>query len=185
MNTNTLKRFNFFMEYINVNKKILEITVGNTHFPRYYGTTKHLVVIDYDKKLLKEAKKYSNKQIYHNLENKLPLKYKRFDVIFIGEILEHLKNTEQLISECKRVLKSDGLLIGSTPNGQNIIRKLEFIFGILPSVTDDHIRFYTKKSLRKQLEKYFTDVEIKYNGFLKGGLLFKCKNKKEKINYLM
>ena len=39
-----------------------------------------------------------------------------FDVIFLGDIIEHVPSPQELISECKRILKQGGVLIISTPN---------------------------------------------------------------------
>lgn len=39
-----------------------------------------------------------------------------FDAIFLGDIIEHVKDPQALLLECKRILKEDGILIISTPN---------------------------------------------------------------------
>ena len=39
-----------------------------------------------------------------------------FDVIFLGDIIEHVKEPKALLIECGRILKSGGMLIISTPN---------------------------------------------------------------------
>jgi 2-polyprenyl-3-methyl-5-hydroxy-6-metoxy-1,4-benzoquinol methylase len=39
-----------------------------------------------------------------------------FDVIFMGDLIEHVLSPDDLLLECKRILKKNGLLIISTPN---------------------------------------------------------------------
>ena len=39
-----------------------------------------------------------------------------FDVVFLGDIIEHVPNPRELLIESKRILKKDGMLIVSTPN---------------------------------------------------------------------
>mgnify|MGYP001569013030 CR=1 FL=1 len=39
-----------------------------------------------------------------------------FDVVFLGDIIEHVRDPRQLLVECKRVLKAGGTLVISTPN---------------------------------------------------------------------
>ncbi len=39
-----------------------------------------------------------------------------FDLIFLGDVLEHVNNPRQFIKEAKSFLKNDGLIIVSTPN---------------------------------------------------------------------
>ena len=40
---------------------------------------------------------------------------KDYDIVFIGEILEHVKNPYDALRKCKDVMKSGGLLLISTP----------------------------------------------------------------------
>ena len=39
-----------------------------------------------------------------------------FDVIFLGDIIEHVNSPQELLSECSRVLKKGGTIVISTPN---------------------------------------------------------------------
>ncbi|MEI6296929.1 MAG: class I SAM-dependent methyltransferase [bacterium] len=39
-----------------------------------------------------------------------------FDVIFLGDIIEHVADPDNFIRECRRILKSEGIIIISTPN---------------------------------------------------------------------
>ncbi len=39
-----------------------------------------------------------------------------FDVIFLGDIIEHVLSPQNLIKECSRILKKDGIIVISTPN---------------------------------------------------------------------
>src|SRR3989344_2436290 len=47
--------------------------------------------------------------------NKLPFKDDIFDIILIPDVIEHIKEEYEVISEMKRVLKSNGYFIASTP----------------------------------------------------------------------
>ena len=51
------------------------------------------------------------------------------DVVLSNQVIEHIVKYEKYLSEIKRILKSDGLLILSTPNfhnPKNILLKLLF-----------------------------------------------------------
>ena len=50
-----------------------------------------------------------------DLYNPLPLKDNSVDMIIITEVLEHFINYQFLIREIKRVLKEDGVVVGSVP----------------------------------------------------------------------
>lgn len=46
----------------------------------------------------------------------LDFKDEQFDVIFSSHVIAHVKNKEQLFSECKRVLKKNGIIINIVPS---------------------------------------------------------------------
>ena len=77
----------------------------------------------------------------------LPFKDKSFERMLMLETLEHLKDADKGLSEIKRVLKKDGEIIISTPNG----------FGLWSLLTDrilcfpkpQHLRHYSLFSLPK------------------------------------
>lgn len=49
-------------------------------------------------------------------KNKIPYGENMFDVVFTKSVIEHIHNPDNLINECKRVLKPNGLLIILTPD---------------------------------------------------------------------
>lgn len=96
-----------------------------------------------------------------NLEMYRPtLKENSFDKVIALEILEHIKNTGQFLTEIRRVLKPNGILKIKVPyHGviQNIwfsIFKFEDVF----NPTGDHVRFYTLPSIRRVLRDYGFDI---------------------------
>lgn len=50
-----------------------------------------------------------------DLEEGLPFPDKSVDVINASHIFEHIHNFENLMNECRRVLKDDGFLMAATP----------------------------------------------------------------------
>ncbi|MEK9131685.1 MAG: class I SAM-dependent methyltransferase [Patescibacteria group bacterium] len=46
----------------------------------------------------------------------LPISAGTFDIIFLGDVIEHVPNPRKLIADCKRLLNPSGILIISTPN---------------------------------------------------------------------
>ena len=83
----------------------------------YLGFDIHKESIDYAKK------KYKTKKI--NFTEKIP--NKKFDIIIISEVLEHLNNPEKVLFELKHKLKKDGLILGSIPNGYGLTEIEKFI----------------------------------------------------------
>ena len=73
-----------------------------------------------------------------------------FDTVVAGELIEHLENPEKFLTEAKRVLKKDGILIISTPNKKSLVNR------IFRTYYRHHISLFDAYSLKKLLSKYFT-----------------------------
>jgi SAM-dependent methyltransferase len=77
-----------------------------------------------------------------------------FDVVFAGEIIEHLIDTEFFLDEIRRVLKPNGWVILTTPNAASLGKRLLLLFGknpfyeaslgYPPNASPGHLRFFTK-----------------------------------------
>lgn len=79
--------------------------------------------------------------------DELPFEDGTFDVVILREVLVHLHDPVKALKEIKRVLKSDGFLLGSTPHA-NLER----------NVWDDkhfHHRYYDEARLLKDLNEVF------------------------------
>jgi len=117
--------------------------------------------IDISKDVVELAKKNNVIAIQHDLNKNLPYKNNSFDVIIACEIIEHIFDTDKLISEFNRVLKKDGIIIISTPNLASLTNRIRLLFGLYPEYVPQynatsplHIRAYTIPILKKQLESH-------------------------------
>ena len=72
---------------------------------------------------------------------KLPFKENIFDCILLGEIIEHIAYPEILFAEIYPILKRDGLVIITTPNGNEIFSKLP----TYEEIKDDRCKFIQKQ----------------------------------------
>jgi methionine biosynthesis protein MetW len=87
--------------------------------------------------------------------NQIPQKY---DVVFAGEILEHIYETDIFLSNIYKVLKNDGCLIISTPNLAALGRRLLLFLGKNPLMElttrgneAGHLRYYVIDTLKSIL----------------------------------
>lgn len=125
--------------------------------------------LDFDIERLKEASKIGIKVITADISCNLPFKDGKFDIIFAGEILEHLIDTDAFVSEAKRVLKNTGKLIITTPNLTSLENRLRILFGKYPIWVDyntrssGHVRCYTPRVLKHQLTIHGFKI-IKHTG---------------------
>ena len=92
-------------------------------------------------------------------KDKIPFEGSCFDLVFAGEIIEHLIDTDGFITEVYRCLKPNGNLILTTPNLASFENRLRILFGIYPIWVNynldgsGHIRAYTPKVLKRQLRQ--------------------------------
>lgn len=67
-----------------------------------------------------------------DLEGKLHYDDNFFDMVYSGEVIEHLYNPDQMIAEVQRVLKKGGYFLVTTPNMNSWLSRLLFPLGIQP-----------------------------------------------------
>ncbi len=98
-----------------------------------------------------------------------PLQDASFDAVWAGEVIEHVADTAGWLSELRRVLRSDGVLLLSTPD-HGRLRMLGWALAPLAFAAhfdprSDHLRFYTRDILRELLEEFgFHDVAVRRAG---------------------
>ncbi len=104
-------------------------------------------------------------------EAPLPLEDASFDVVWAGETIEHVADTAQWLSELRRVLRSGGLLLISTPEHGPLSRlwiglsRAAFQARFDPRA--DHLRFYTRQLLAELLADFgFAEVTVASAGGL-------------------
>ena len=88
----------------------------------------------------------------------LPFEDGRFDLIWASEVIEHLDNPEFSVSEMKRVLKSGGQIILTTPNSNVWLFRLFKFFGvpIQELQQDGHKQFFSINNIKN----FFPEAEI-------------------------
>jgi 2-polyprenyl-3-methyl-5-hydroxy-6-metoxy-1,4-benzoquinol methylase len=157
-----------------VNKKLLDVGCNQGFINEKITKNNTIIGIDIDGKNLSIAKDrgYITKKINLNSIKQLPFRKNTFDVILLWDILEHLIEPNNLIDECERILKKEGILIVSIPNTLNIINRFRFMFGIPSDITDntkykhefsDHLHIISYKKIKKTLtQKYSIMNEYNY-----------------------
>jgi 2-polyprenyl-3-methyl-5-hydroxy-6-metoxy-1,4-benzoquinol methylase len=85
------------------------------------------------------------------------LGHRRFDIVLLQDVLEHLRRPEQMLLDCRKLLKPGGQVIVSLPNVANITVRLALLFGRFEyaarGILDQtHLRFFTRASARRLLE---------------------------------
>jgi 2-polyprenyl-3-methyl-5-hydroxy-6-metoxy-1,4-benzoquinol methylase len=88
---------------------------------------------------------------------KADLGQRKFDLVMLQDVLEHLRSPDQMLEDCKPLLKPHGRIAVSVPNVANITVRLGLLFGRFDyrprGILDrTHLRFFTRKTARQMLE---------------------------------
>jgi SAM-dependent methyltransferase len=81
------------------------------------GIARRVVAVDYDEAAVVHVRsRYARVQVMQANLAQLPLPDASVDVVVNFQVIEHLWDQAQFVSECARVLRPSGLLMVSTPN---------------------------------------------------------------------
>jgi ubiquinone/menaquinone biosynthesis C-methylase UbiE len=145
-------RYSFALPYIK-DKKVLDIACGTGYGLAFLkSTAKSVTGVDVDAVAAKQALSECDAKARVLLGDgtNLPFIDESFDVVTSFETLEHLFERKLFLSELKRVLKPNGLLILSTPNAH-------YTKPINGKPTNKfHVFEYTTEELKAELESQFT-----------------------------
>jgi len=153
-----MSRYAFAAKYTK-GKVVLEIGCGTGYGANYLAKkeSKQVVGGDISEEGMKYCSRYSAKEGLEFVRldaTKLPFSNSSFDVIVAFELIEHLKEYRDFLSECKRVLREEGSFICSTPN-RHVTSPL-----FNKPLCRFHIKEFSPTELRSLVERYFTSVEV-------------------------
>jgi 2-polyprenyl-6-hydroxyphenyl methylase/3-demethylubiquinone-9 3-methyltransferase len=96
-----------------------------------------------------------------------------FDLVWAGEVIEHVADTARWLSEVRRVLRSGGRLLLSTPaHGVLAMLRLAVSTRAFEEHFDprgDHLRFYSRDTLTRLLGDFgFEQIDVRLSGAVPG-----------------
>lgn len=87
----------------------------------------------------------------------------KFDVIFAGDLIEHLSNPGLFLQSCVNNLKEGGKILITTPSCFNLFNLAEKISKEEPTVNSDHTCYFNYKTIQALLKKnHFRILEAGY-----------------------
>jgi predicted TPR repeat methyltransferase len=86
------------------------------------------------------------------------------DAVVLADVIEHLRDARSLLGLVRDALPADGHVFISVPNIANITVRIGLLFGIFEyrdrGILDStHLRFYTRRTIRKEIENAGFRVE--------------------------
>ena len=160
------------LKYVEKNDLILDFGCGSKSYLLDLSKSKIKfgVGIDYDaKNNIKDNIEYRK----YKYNGRLPFKDKSFDKVFMLAVLEHINEDEvlKLFNEFKRILKSDGKIVLTTPTPPSKYF-LEFLAYRLKVISReeiaDHKKYYNKLDLKDLCQK--TGLKLSTYSLFLGGL---------------
>ena len=155
------KRSQLFKKWMGTNKKVLDMGCRDGILTRHFIEQNEVTGLDIDKSALEACKENLNiETLWADFSLQIPIPPSSFDVVVAGEVIEHLPYPEITIAEVSRILKPDGLFIGSVPNSYHLKNRLRVLKGRLIDYDQTHLRAYNVMLLRQYLEKEFVIEEL-------------------------
>jgi glycosyltransferase involved in cell wall biosynthesis len=161
-----IKRSRYSLHYyasrlVGTGQRVLEIGCGDGTFGRQLAPAGNSV-IGADSELKVRADAAYEDLIEVDLERGLDaasLKSRQFERVLVLDRVEHLRDPARLLEDCRRLLHGRGKLIVSVPNAANFTMRLMLLLGRFEysdrGILDwKHLRFYTRKSIRRVLESH-------------------------------
>lgn len=125
--------------------------------------TKTIIGIDVDREAIKYLKLRGISDIYYGDivkgEYEIELKKLNFDIILMGDVIEHLDNPGIALKNLLELFKKDTMLILTTPNVM-CFQNIKYILLGKENVHPDHTFWPSYKTMRHLFYKY--DLNIKY-----------------------
>jgi 2-polyprenyl-6-hydroxyphenyl methylase/3-demethylubiquinone-9 3-methyltransferase len=169
-------RSHFVRERVRAGERVLDVGCGEGRFAAELtrgGAT--VVGIDVAEEPLRRAR-----ELHPQLDLRLvddeggwELADASFDVVWAGEVIEHVADTAAWLSELRRVMRPGGRLLLSTPaHGRLAMLRLALSRRAFAAHFDprgEHLRFYARETLTELLEDFrFQEVEVRAVGGLPG-----------------
>jgi 2-polyprenyl-3-methyl-5-hydroxy-6-metoxy-1,4-benzoquinol methylase len=169
-------RRSFLLEHVATGERVLDVGCGDGRFAgELLDAGAQVLGIDVAEEPLRRARAR-----HPELDVRLvaeagpwPLKDASFDVVWAGEVIEHVADTSAWLSEARRVLRSGGSLVLSTPALERLtllataLSRRAFARHFDPR--GEHLRFYSRDTLTQLLDDFrFQQISVRGAGGLPG-----------------
>jgi 2-polyprenyl-3-methyl-5-hydroxy-6-metoxy-1,4-benzoquinol methylase len=149
----------FLLSHVRGGERVLDLGCGDGAFAaELVARGCSVTAVDVAEEAIRRARARVLGADVRQIEEGAPLPFAEdaFDVVWAGEVLEHVADVTGLLAEVRRVLRWDGTLLATTPYHGRVSVAVLALRGRLEEHFDpraDHLRFFTARSLREVLEE--------------------------------
>jgi ubiquinone/menaquinone biosynthesis C-methylase UbiE len=170
------QRLSALLAHVEPGMRVLDVGCGEGRFAAALAQAGALVVgLDVAEEPLRRAReRHPALELRRVGEGeRWPFADSSFDLVWAGEVIEHVADTAAWLSELRRVLRSGGILLLSTPANGRIELALAAVsrraFAQRFDPLADHLRFYDRATLSRLIEGFgFHDVRVRSLGRVPG-----------------
>jgi SAM-dependent methyltransferase len=161
----------FLLEHVTRGDRVLDLGAGDGAFAaELVAAGCEVVAVDVAAEALRRARSrvpgLDARRVAE--DGPLPLDEDAVDVVWAGEVLEHVADVVGLLAEVRRVLRWGGTLLVTTPYHGRVSLAALALRGRVDEHFDpraDHLRFFTARTLRDVLgEAGFAEIEVRAIG---------------------
>jgi methionine biosynthesis protein MetW len=165
------------LDWIGTGKRVLELGCATGYMSRYMTEKRDCTVtgIEIDPDAAREAAQFCSEVLVRDLSStgwNQGLPERAFDVVVMGDVLEHLPRPDQTLNEIRSLLTDHGSIVVCLPNVVHWVTRFKMLFGRFDyqdwgTLDRTHLRFFTIKTARQLIEQAgyrITDSSIALGG---------------------
>ena len=149
------------------NSKVLDVGCSSGNFGEILIKNKNCIVdgVEIDKKDILRAQKKLRKVYDLNVETEPINISEKYDIVFMGDIIEHLARPVPVLKNLKKTLNKNGKLIYSIPNICHMSVRLMMLAGNIEYgksglLDETHLHFYNSKEVRRIFSEAYYKIDI-------------------------
>jgi SAM-dependent methyltransferase len=142
--------------------KVLDLGCGDGAFAAELLAAGAVVIgVDVSETALARARERAPRaELHHVAEgDPLPVANGWADVVWAGEVLEHAVDPGGVVADARLALRAGGQLLVTTPAHGPLLTRTARL-----DPRSDHLRFFTRRSLRSLLGEHFGNISIRRSG---------------------
>ncbi len=150
------------LKWVGEGKRVLELGCSTGYMSKHMAQKQNCFVtgIEVDGMAAKQAAQFCREVIIRDLNDPdrfTNLVQKNFDVVLMGDVLEHLADPQSVLVEIRELLDRNAKIVVCLPNVLHWITRLKMILGHFDydsagTLDHTHLRFYTVATSRRLIE---------------------------------